>query len=392
LTYLIIFVGFLIFEIILANLIKLIKKDFPWFIEKGDEFPFFDNDKYRNYLKNSFDKNLGWVRKPNTIGYDTSGSKKIRFQMDSDGSRKKVNKKITSFAASFGDSYVFGREVKDHETWQECISSKYKFSISNYGLGNYGIDQAILKYKKTNLNKTTKFVILGMVPENICRIQSEWKHFNEFGNIHGFKPKFFIKNNKLKLKPNPLKKNTKIKQLHNIIKKIKKTDRFYDEKFKKKQFKFPYLLSFVKDLRFNLTIFYIFFLKEKKLHKNYFMHEIMKRNIIQSHKLYNDTYSKKLFLKLIEEFVKIAKRRGHKPILIVFPQYLDIKFKNTNLNYIKFFSEVVSKKIDLLDLTKYYKKNDIQTLFTNQIYGSHLSSTGNKFVANKIYKFLKNLK
>lgn len=390
--YLIIFVGLVIFETLLVRQIKLVKKNFPWFIEQGDEYPFFNDDKYKNYLKNSFDKNLGWIRKPKTIGYDTSGTKKIRFEMDSDGTRKKFYKKKINFAASFGDSYVFGREVRDHETWQEFIASKYKYSILNYGLGNYGIDQAILKYKKTKLNKSTKFVILGMVPENICRIQSEWKHFNEFGNIHGFKPKFFIKNKKLKLKPNPLQKNTTIKQLNSIIKKIKKTDRFYVEKFRKKQFKFPYLFSFIKDLRFNLTIFFIFFLKEKKYHKNYFMYEVMKRNIIQSHKLYKDSYSKKLFLMLIDEFVKIAIKRGHKPILIIFPQYLDIKFKKTNLNYTKFFSEIVSKRIDLLDLTKYYKKNDIKTLFTNKIYGSHLSPLGNKFVANKIHKFLKNIK
>ncbi len=390
--YLIIFLGLFILEITLIKIIKLIKIDFPWFIEKNDDFPIFDDVKYKNYLKNSFDKNLGWIRKPNTVGFDSSGNKKVKFEMDSSGARKKVNKKIVNLAASFGDSYVFGREVLDHQTWQECISSKHKFSITNYGLGNYGIDQAILKYKKIKLDKTTKYVILGMVPENICRIQSEYKHFNEFGNIHGFKPKFFIKNNLLKLKPNSLKRNTKIGQLHNIIKKIKKTDRFYEEKFKKKQFKFPYLLSFIKDLKFNLTIFYIFFLKNKKLQKNYYMYEVMKRNIVQSHKLYRENYSKNLFLMLIEEFIKIAKKRGHKPVLIIFPQYLDIKFKNTNINYMKFFSEIVSKKIDLLDLTQYYKKKDVKTFFTNQIYGSHLSPMGNKFVANKIYKFLKNLK
>ena len=75
---------------------------------------------------------------------------------------------------------------------------------------------------------------MGIVPEHICRIQSEWKHFFEFGsNIHGFKPKFYLKNNKIFLKENPQNKNTKLGQINKIIDKCMITDRFYKEKFKK---------------------------------------------------------------------------------------------------------------------------------------------------------------
>ena len=102
---------------------------------------------------------------------------------------------------------------------------------------------------------------MGVVPETICRRQSQWKHYLEFGNIHGFKPKFTLVNEKIKLISNPLMKKSKIDNLAKIIKEISRTDRFYEEKFKKNIFKFPYVFSFCKNLSFNLKVFSLIILK-----------------------------------------------------------------------------------------------------------------------------------
>lgn len=380
---------FFIVELIIFHTIKEIKKNFPWFILKEDEFPSFDKNKFNNYIKNSYDKNLGWIRKPNTKGFDTSGKKKIKYIIDSDGSRKSNYKNKKKLGASFGDSYVFGREVENSQTWQENISKKENFCILNFGLGNYGLDQAIIKYKNTRLKSSNKFVIMGMVPENICRIQSEWKHFNEFGNIHGFKPKYYLKKNKLILRKNPISKKTKVENLNKIIKKIMVTDRFYNEKFNKKAFKFPYTFKFFKDFKFNLKIIYIYLIKNSGDRNNFYMLEVMKRNILQSHNMYKEEYSQKLFLKLIEKLVTIAKKRNHKVFLVIIPQYLDVKFEGTNIFYKEFFKKYVSKKIDLLDLTDEFNNKNLKRLYTNKYYGSHLSEFGNKFVAKKINLFLR---
>lgn len=257
----------------------------------------------------------------------------------------------------------------------------------NYGLGNYGLDQAIIKYEKLKLKTTVKVVILGVVPETICRIQSQWKHFLEFGNINGFKPKFFLKKNKLYLIKNPLSKKTQIRNIKKIIKKLKKTDRFYEDKFKKIMFRFPYSLSFFRNIKLNLKIFYIYFF-EKKNQSNLFMYEVMKHNICYAHKLYNEKYSQKLFIRLIEKYKKIANSRGHIPLLIIMPQLLDIKKTTTSRYYKEFFKTTVSKKIDILDLTVNFEKRNNINFFTNRFYGSHLSKLGNKFISNDIEKFL----
>jgi hypothetical protein len=391
LEFLTIIIVLVLLELLIQSIIRRVKKDFHWFLEKKDEKPSFDELKFQNYLQKSFDSNLGWVRKSNITGFDSLGKKKIKFQIDKDGSRKTFKKNKKPLVASFGGSYVFGRQVRDHETWQEQTSKEKNFYLLNYGVGNYGADQALIRYQKTPLKKSTKIIILGIVPEHICRIQSEWKHYLEFGNIHGFKPKFYMKNNKLLLKKVPITKKTRIKHIENIINKIKKTDRFYLDKFKKNIFSFPYTLNFIRNFKFNVMIIYIYFSKIKKplLRKDYFLSEVIKRNIRESHSYYKDEESKELFLALIKKFKLIAKSRKHKPVLIIFPQLMDIEFKDTNIFYKNFFKNEISKEIHTLDLTKNFENKKLKKFFTNKIYGSHLSPLGNKFVSKIIYNFLK---
>ena len=63
--------------------------------------------------------------------------------------------------------------------------------------------------------------------------------FLNFGNLHGFKPKFYLSENHIKLKKNFIK-NSKIKDLKKIIKKLTISDRFYLDKFEKYRIKFIY--------------------------------------------------------------------------------------------------------------------------------------------------------
>ena len=104
--------------------------------------------------------------------------------------------------ACFGDSYTFCRQVEDHETWQYYLSNKLNNKVLNFGVGNYGVDQALLRYERTELPVSVKVVMLGFVPETICRIHSFWKHYLEFGNTFAFKPRFSVEKEGLKFHPN----------------------------------------------------------------------------------------------------------------------------------------------------------------------------------------------
>ena len=186
----------LISEIILQITIKYLRKDFQWLITEQDEYPSFDKKALSKFFKNSFDQELGWVKKPNSRGIEKGKYGEIEYHIDSNSSRKNNIEQETSIV-TFGDSYTFCRQVEDNQTWQVYLSNLLNSKVLNFGVGNYGADQAYLYYQRQEVPVSTKVVILGVVPETICRVQSYWKHYLEFGNTFAFKPRFTLENGKL---------------------------------------------------------------------------------------------------------------------------------------------------------------------------------------------------
>src|SRR3972149_4123053 len=150
-----------IVEVGLFIIVSLQRRRFPWLITTRDELPTFDFKALQKFIDYSFDPHLGWVRRPNSNGIENGQKGQITFHIDSIGSR----------ANTFG---------------------KFPSIIAAFGVGNYGVDQALLRYECMTLPDTVRFVVMGFVPETICRIQSYWKHYLEFGNTFAFKPRFIL--------------------------------------------------------------------------------------------------------------------------------------------------------------------------------------------------------
>ncbi len=354
---------------------------------------FFDKNRFNKFKNTNYDVILGWDKKKNTSNFDIIEKKKINYKITSNGFRKSKYFKYKNSIITFGDSYVFARQVENENTWQEFLSKYTKKFISNYGVGNYGLDQAYLKSKKVRLKKNTKIVIFGFVPETICRIQSIWKNFLEFGNLHGFKPYCKISNNKIKIFNNYLKKNTKITDLNKIIKKIEKEDRFFSEKFEKKIFKFPYLFSFFKDFDQNINLikntFFLSFKKNltpKKINQIIFPY-IMADNIKNSHKLYKEKYSAFLMENLIKTINTEFILKKKKVYFVIFPQLMDLKIETRK--YYQEFYKNLKNHANIIDLTNDFKSLNYKKFFINDKYGGHLNIKGNKFVANVLKNKIK---
>ena len=381
------FLFLIFFELLIFFFIKRYKKNFKWLLTNDDEYPNFDKKKFQLFKKYSFDEKLGWKQK--LLGSGLNNINKKKYSRTLGNHRILSDKTKKKLISSFGDSYVYCNHSEDEFTWQEQISKKSKYNILNYGVANYGFDQALLKYKNTKLSEKTKIIIIGFVPETIIRIQTRWKHFIEFGNIHGFKPNFFIKNDKLFLKHNPITKKTSIKKLNSIIKNLKEEEIFYKKKFLKYKFSFPYTFSFIKNLYENSKIFSYLLLKDifsifDLNKKNLSIDEslfslILRRNVRESHKLFNDQNSTNLLLKLILEFKKIALKRGHKPVLIVFPQPTDLKLKS--FKNVKNFINLHKKDIDIIDLSNFINRKKINKYYLKDKYGGHFSVEGNKRIS-----------
>ena len=394
--FLIIFISFLLFELFIFFSLKKFKKNFQWLITEEDEFPVFDKIKFQKFKINSLDEKLGWRQKLEGSGFN---NQKKKYSNSINNHRILLNKKKIKLISSFGDSYVYCNYTGDKFTWQEQISKKNNYNIVNYGVANYGLDQAILKYQNTKLNKKTKFVIMGFVPETIVRIQTRWKHYVEFGNINGFKPRYYLKGKRLLLKENPITKKTNIKNLNSIIKKLRKEEIFYKKKFLKYKFSFPYSFSFIRNFNENFIIFYNLFLKDlyiltdnkKSISKidDKLFNIIIKRNIKAAHLLYNDDNSVNLLYQLIFKFRSIALRRKHIPIIIIFPQPDDLKLKS--FSNVSSFTNLLDGKINFIDLSKFINKKNLNRYYMLDKYGGHFSKQGNKKISKIISSYLRKI-
>ena len=148
----------ILLEIILFLWVNKIKNS-KWILTNENLQSGFNIIKFLKFKKNNFNEKLGWDKKKNTKNFDKIENKKIFYNIDEQGFRKTKYKKFKNPIATYGDSYVFCRQVGDNETWQEFLSQKNKLFISNYGVGNYGLDQAYLKFKQNKLKKKKNYNI-----------------------------------------------------------------------------------------------------------------------------------------------------------------------------------------------------------------------------------------
>lgn len=385
-------------EFIIYFLFKNLKKDFQWIIGLEDLNPIFKSSKFNNFLKNSFDKNLGWDRKASSKGFEKS-NKKTYFFINKSGSRgKRIYSKDK--IAVFGDSFAFCRYVNDNETWEYLLSKNISSNVLNYGVGNYGLDQAYLKYKNNEKKIKAKHIIFCVVPETIARIHSYWKHYREFGNIFAFKPLIVFKDGKENIIKIPLLKTKKLNNGYsifskNFLNKIKDKDIFFKYKFKKTLLKFPYSIYFIKNVYLYFPVFYYlilykFFSKKKIEYYDLARKIVLINNIKQSHFYYKDYKYVDKLSDLIQCINLYFTRKKKTFTILIIPQYLDIYLNKSNKEYINYFKSL--NKNFIIDLTKDIKREkNWKKFYLKDKYGGHLSKLGNQYVSRILKKKLKNI-
>jgi hypothetical protein len=390
---------FILIEAGLFLIVKLQRRSFPWLITESDELPTFDSLALQKYMDYSFDPHLGWVRRPDSSGIENGQKGPITFHIDSTGSRTNSFAKSLPVIAAFGDSYAFCRQVEDDETWEAQLSRQEGFGVLNFGVGNYGIDQALLRYESMTLPGTVKVVVMGFVPETICRIQSYWKHYLEFGNTFAFKPRFMIDSEgRLTLLENRMRNINDFAVLQEKLPEIREADGFYKKKFRSYQFRFPYVFSLMRNpLRHSMLISAIAIrgvsralgISSQRI-ENIPFTLVMKNNLRDAYQLYSDNKSTQLLSAILIRFQQEAQHRGHIPLIVVMPQLLDLKLnkKDKVVPYQDYFSKL-AEQLPVLDLTEKFIHTEFEKLYINDQYGGHLSADGNHLVADEISTWLK---
>lgn len=393
---------FFIIETIVRRIVLQVNQDFQWLIVEKDKIPILDKHGLSKFISHGFDPELGWVRKPNTSHDETGKFGKTNWTINQFCARTNPNfDNLESNTSCYGDSFTFSRQVNDDETWVHYLSEFTNSNVINFGVGNYGVDQALLRLKREFPKHPTKIVIMGVVPETICRIVSVWKHYYEYGNTFGFKPRFILKNNSLNLIENIIDGKDKFEKYQNYLEDINRYDFFYKNKFLKEKISFPYCITILKNLRRNFGIInWVQKINQRK--KNNFdctdiewntMKIIMKINLDWRVKLFQDNETCELLKQILVEYANYGKKQNFKPVFIFLPQKDDILFIKKNFNfYHNFVNEL--KKIENLfciDITKdMINIKEIDRMFSdNNEYGGHYSKDGNQKVAELIFNELK---
>jgi hypothetical protein len=287
--------------------------------------------------------------------------------------------------------------VDDDETWASVVAHDHGIGVMNLGVGNYGVDQALLRYRRTTLPDTVSTIVVGFVPETICRVASIWKHWMEFGNTFGFKPRFVLEDGELALEENPVRSAEDFADLARIVTAIGERDPFRASRFRSLQFRGSYLVSFLRHPVRHASVITavtrgrIDAPDGARLTPAAFdraFARIMRDNIRASHRAYRDAASRELLVAILERFARDARERGHDVLVCVIPQLFDlVEARSAETSYRPFYRDL-ARHLPVVDATDALRAHPIASLYVHDRYGGHLSAFGNRVVADVIAEAL----
>ncbi len=371
-------------EGILASGIFWLRHSCPWLIVGRDAHPRLDPKGLASFIEHGWDPELGWIRKPNSLGTEKGkDNAEISYRIGPSGAR--FNPGFENQPAEilvYGDSYAFARQVNDDETWVNYLSHKLGINIGNYGVGNYGFDQALLRLEREFADHPASVVIMCVVPETMSRIHAYWKHYSEYGNTFAFKPRFVLAEGELHIKPNLINNVAEFNRLNIHLPKLSASDYFYDTKFKRDILSFPFCLSIFRNFKRTLPLMWAAFTDRIGRTRDAAFIKIMRRNIDMNCSLYHQPESKALFEALVQRFSTFCNERDAKPVLLMVPQHMDIEHIKNGDHYYSTFLQDVSEQVTVVDAASaLLDTTEMNTMFINDKYGGHLSAAGNMLIA-----------
>lgn len=155
---------------------------------------------YKRALPIQFDPMLGWIPE---VGYSSKNNIwQTQITILENGVRSNDNADIefvsgNSTILAVGDSFVFGDQVSNHETWPAILERLLNKRVINAGVFAYGIDQIFLRLTHLLDVYHPDIVIFSFIPSDIKRC--------EFATLCGAnKPYFKVKSNGLLLSNSPV--------------------------------------------------------------------------------------------------------------------------------------------------------------------------------------------
>ena len=142
------------------------------------------------------DPELGHVPTPGYRGSDNPW--KLPVAITSDGVRSNGRDDTPSGRPilAVGDSFTFGDEVGDSDTWPAQLEARVGRPVVNGGVFGYGLDQIVLRAERLLEDVDADTVVLGLIFDDVIR--------TEYAYRYAWKPWFEVVNDALVLRGTPV--------------------------------------------------------------------------------------------------------------------------------------------------------------------------------------------
>ena len=334
-----------------------------------------DRHRLEYWARTSFDPELGW-----DIGAGTKNNLgATRHQGDYPPLPRYKLK-------AFGDSFTFGSDVGQAQTWSVILEAHTGWHCLNYGVPGYGTDQAFLKYRRTKA--PTEWTILAIQQENIARLVNVYRAFymEDWGPP---KPRFLLDGPGLRLEPNPIARPEEALRLLDpaFVERLRGLDywAYYNEQVlgAPRRLRWPASLTILRHAPF--------FLKRAALEWRVRRHPTYEDEV-RRFKLYHlyeeSTEAFQILCRIIDQFVVLAGERGERPLVLVFPMQHTVDLMKTYNRsvYEPLVRRLRDRSIPHIDYGPIFAREHYQGYY--QGYNGHLSPAGNDRVAREIIHYL----
>lgn len=325
------------------------------------------------FIAGQYDPYLGWNNGPG-ITYEHEGT---RYSTSKDRIRINPHQSDMVRVSTYGDSFTFGDEVEDGETFPYFLSRLTSSNVINYGVSAYGTDQALRRLELNLRNgKKTDIVVLEFIQDSIKRNMNMYLPFKygfEKWTRYMFKPMLHEGPDGYEWVDNPLGTLESTSDILKAYETSKSYDWFYQHPHP--DLSFPYTVSAIKTIGF--------LWKQKYDGAPDWGHDASERKMKE----------------LIRIYAALAKEHDFVPVLIYIPLGFEIKdylSGNNEPGFSRFLQETAGDYQDtnmiVIDLAKELKAMDRQPLmekFYVRPYDGHPSAYGNELIANIIYSRIK---
>ena len=156
--------------------------------------------------RSSFDPELGWAPRPNShgakTGFDWAGA---RLGV---GGRALPRERTPGVmrVVTLGCSFTLGGEVTDGEAWPALVDeAREELELANLAMSAYGVDQALLRFRRDGRSLEPDEVWLGILPVAVLRVTTHFPPLaSHWSVVPAFKARFELgSEGELVLRPSP---------------------------------------------------------------------------------------------------------------------------------------------------------------------------------------------